>query len=197
MSPPRQRKLLEPKHRRQAVHRQGRRLLQARALRDLDHRGGRDDQQLRLRAPLGAPRRDRGHHLLARNKAIHARADQLDDARGVHPRRPRQRDLAAATLAKPNVGRVDRRRLHRDPHLPVCRLTNRTVNHLQDLGPSGPVDADRPRHDAQPSPRAAPPPEKYGKAPHDPRHSPEVGAADALALTGLGHLPSLCTKQAA
>jgi hypothetical protein len=95
-----------------------------------------------LRAALGPPRADPGHHFLADAQAVDVGPDRLDDAGRVHARHPGRRQVATAALTERDVGRVDGRGLDRDPHLAGAGIVRRPVGDLQDVEAPGLCDRD-------------------------------------------------------
>ena len=146
----RQTEHLQPAQRGEAVHRQRRRLLEAGAVRDRDHRRGGDDEQLGLGAAVGAPR----HHAA------------ITSSPSGEPRRPRDRrtrSCPAASMPGVHGGARSATPAWRRPMsvgLTAAAATairtspgpgSRTgaVDDLQDLGTSGLDDADRACHGGQ------------------------------------------------
>jgi hypothetical protein len=101
---------LQPEAGGEAVHRQRGGLRQRGAVGNRHHRRRRHDDQLGLGATLGPAGAQRGHNLLADTKALHALANGLDGAGGIHARHPgRLQIVAGAALAQADIGGVDRR----------------------------------------------------------------------------------------
>jgi hypothetical protein len=105
-------------------------------------RSGRNDKPLGLGAPVDPPRRADGHHQITDRQAGLPRADQLDLSSGVHPGNPRGWQLSAAVPAQPDISGIDRGEVDADANFVATRLTIGTLDHGQDLGPSGLWDCD-------------------------------------------------------
>ena len=137
---------LQTSERRQPVHRQRRRLLDGRAGRNRDDRRSGDDEQLRLRPAVGAPRCRHGHHLVPDREMLDAGSDRLDGAGGVHAGNPWRRHRRVAALPQADVRRVDRGRPNGETHLTRPRIAHVVLDDAQNLRPARLDDRDRARH---------------------------------------------------